>query len=270
MARSYSDLRDLIEVKLWDSANSIWTTAILDSLMLEAVSTMSRYAPRMVKHGFTTDGTTRRLTIGSEDKWKMLWPLDWCEYKVDKIPEARHNITVLGDIVTLDIDTTPGASEAVNIWMSHKHLLQQAIGTTDTAAAIKTQAAAGVTSLALKSLGTGTINEDTTLTIAGDTTTYYVTATATIAANEATVSIFPKLAAVAAVDAVVTLALTASTLTPQLEELLVELVVSEAIVDNRAGAKESAVYAERRQAKAMDRLNHLAEGKTTMVYPRAV
>lgn len=81
------------------------------------------------------------------------------------------------------------------------------LGTTDTAGAIKTLALVGATQLELKSLGTGTINKSAKLTIAGDTTIYSVTAQATIATNEATVSISPGLVAQAAVDAVVTLSL---------------------------------------------------------------
>lgn len=79
------------------------------------------------------------------------------------------------------------------------------IGTVDFLGAVKTQAAIGAASLAVKNLGTGTINKDTTFTIANDTTVYKVSANATIASNEATISFAPTLVAQADVDEVVTL-----------------------------------------------------------------
>lgn len=80
------------------------------------------------------------------------------------------------------------------------------LGTTDTAAAVKTTAAAGATALALNALGTGAINKGSTLTIAGDTTVYTVKYTVAIAANEATVTLEEGLEREAAATAVVTLA----------------------------------------------------------------
>jgi hypothetical protein len=77
--------------------------------------------------------------------------------------------------------------------------------TTDLAGAINGAAAKGATSLTLDALGTGTITAGDTLTIAGDTTSYAVTAAVTIAANAATVSISPPLQVAADDDAVVTL-----------------------------------------------------------------
>lgn len=79
------------------------------------------------------------------------------------------------------------------------------VGTTDLAGAVKTEAAKGATSVALKSLGTGTINIDTVLNIDGHATDYIVTANATISGNEATVSISPALTDVAEVDDLINL-----------------------------------------------------------------
>ena len=69
-------------------------------------------------------------------------------------------------------------------------------------------AVAGAVSLVLDSLGTGTIDEMSSFTIAGDTTVYYVIADATIVANEATVSIWPPLVTAVSGAEVVTLAVT--------------------------------------------------------------
>ena len=79
--------------------------------------------------------------------------------------------------------------------------------TTDLAGAVNNASgyAKGATSIALDALGTGTILAGDTLTFAGHTTEYAVTADVTIAANAATVAISPPLQAAVADDEVVTL-----------------------------------------------------------------
>lgn len=215
---------------LSDGSRATWTTTggagSTDELLVpinDALTTVSSRIANMVRHNLLTDGTTRRITLSAADKWKLVWgdfKKYWCEYEVGEEPEERKNCDRMGDTIYLDSSALPAASASVYIWLGHKHLLQSAIGTTDTAGAVKTAAALLATSLILKSLGTGTINEDTKLTIAGDSTVYHVTATVTIATNEATVSIFPPLVVAADVDDVVTLALADSTLTPQLEKIV--------------------------------------------------
>ena len=79
------------------------------------------------------------------------------------------------------------------------------VGTTDLEGAIKTEAAIDATSLALKGLGTGTINAEAKIQISGHYQPYIVQANATITANEATVTISPALVDVAEVDDAVTL-----------------------------------------------------------------
>jgi len=74
------------------------------------------------------------------------------------------------------------------------------VGTADLSGFIKTEAAIGATSVVLKSLGTGTINRTTRLSIEGDSTDYIVSANANIAGNEATVTISPALVKLAEVD----------------------------------------------------------------------
>ncbi len=83
----------------------------------------------------------------------------------------------------------------------------------------------------LKSLGTGTINEDTSLTIAGDSTVYTVTSNATIATAEATVSITPALVVQADADDVVTLAAPTSTLDILSESLLADLIAARVAIN---------------------------------------
>jgi hypothetical protein len=127
-------------------------------------------------------------------------------------------------------------------------------------------------------LGTGTINKYTKLTIAGDTTEYMVTATATIATNAATVSITPGLVAAADADDVVTLALSDSTLTNTLEEILIEWVCGELITNYAISmlpvtpqAANWEAYTKKGEsliAKAVGKLNSLIIPDRYVIHPR--
>lgn len=233
---TYSELRDKIESDLGDSSNAIWTTAVLDNIISDGLTFIARYVPWETSVLKSLAASSRELTLTAGDKWKaieMSGPEGYyaVEYEVDKDPKQYRNFVRRGDTLTLKIADTPSAASDVRIFIAKKHILQSAIGTSDTAGAVKTAGAKGDTTLALKSLGSDTINEDTKLTIAGDTTEYNVYATATIAANEATVSIWPPLQAACLADAVVTLALHDSTLTPALETALCEWVEAKALMN---------------------------------------
>lgn len=239
MSQTYAQIQASVAVALQDStvsgqtaSNATWPTAELDSILPEVLTLISRKVPYMVKHVLLADGTTRKLILSSADQWKLIWgdmPKWWVEYEVAKEPEDRKNCRIESNTIYLDVSALPAVSDVVYIHLGHKHLLQSALGTTDSAGAVKTQAVVGATSLVLKSLGTGTVNEDTKLTIAGDTTIYHVTSTATIATNEATVSICPGLMAAVAVDAVVTLA-AENTLISDLESIIVPIWAGLAVI----------------------------------------
>lgn len=238
--RTYAETITLISQILSDSTNATFATTELDALMPKGLVEVSKYKPDLIKYTLTPVASTRDITLTTEHLRKLMH--DFCEtgfveyYLSGETQDSYndrqfHNYTRQGSVITIGVDTSPLGTETVYIWLPKVHTLQQAIGTTDTAGAIKTQAAVGATSLALKSLGTGTINEDTALTIAGDSTTYTVTATATIGTNEATVTITPALTAIALVDAVVTLALATSTLDMDLEDILADYVAGLAAVN---------------------------------------
>lgn len=86
-----------------------------------------------------------------------------------------------------------------------QNIQTHAVGTVDLAGAVSTTAAAGATSVIVKSLGTGTVNEGTKVTFADDGGVYVVTEDATISANAATLKIYPALEDGTAGDQVVTL-----------------------------------------------------------------
>lgn len=210
-----------------DTGNAIFATTEFDSLMPQGLLKVSEARPWMYKLTKTTTIDSYDISLTAGDKWRLMTGygykhtgIQYAEYLVDQNPMQKRGVSRFGDTLTLEVSSRPSTAVSVYLFMDKIHLLQKTLGTTDTALAIKTQAAVGAVSLILKSAGTGTVEEMTTLTIAGDTTTYYVTAQATIAANEVTVSIWPPLAVLASVDAVVTLALTDSTLDYTQETLL--------------------------------------------------
>jgi hypothetical protein len=273
MSKTYAEMLSYISVILQDSLNAIFDTAELDLVIPEANKVVSRYLFRQVRHTATTTASSRDITLSTENKRNLLW-IDALEYKVDQYPQQIKNFTRWGNTVTMLYDGLPVAGESVYLYLAKVHTLQKEIGTSDLAGAIKTLAAVGATSLALKSLGTGTIKEDTKLTIAGDSTEYQVVATATITTNEATVSIYPALVAQAAVDAVVTLALADSTLDATAEELLAEYAAGMAAVSKSAkyipksnivgtNAKDDYIrWGEMKKAQALQKMQSIATSRS--------
>ena len=232
---------DRAEQLLQDAANTIFSTTELDNLVPGILTSISKYAPWKPNETPTslwsitkaTTASSLAIALTAGDKWKLLSEKNGIrrvEYPVDENPRQFRSFDRYGDVIEMGLDNAPSASdEDVYLYLAKVHLLTSAIGTTDTAGAVKTAGAVGDVALALKSLGTGAINEGAKLTIAGDTTVYHVISTATIGTNEATVSIWPTLQAAVDADAVVTFALE-NTLTSELEELVARLIAAEAAI----------------------------------------
>ena len=246
MSKAYSAIVDDAEALLQDSANAVFATTEFDTIMNEALAAISMFNPWEYKLTKTTTADSYDITLSAGDKWRLLKGSGYkgtgivkAEYTVDQNPRRFRGLTRFGDVLSLELSTRPSSAVNVYLFMNKIHMLQKQIGTTDTAGAVKTLGAIGDITLALKLLGTDTIDEMTTVAIAGDSTVYYVTTQATITANEATVSIWPPLAAAAAVDAVVTLSLTGSTLDMILEGFLARWLAAQAAI-----SKASKSYAQ--------------------------
>jgi len=227
MAKTYAQIVAGASARVQDSGNAVFATTEFDTLMPSGLTRVSQAIPWEYRLTKQTVASTRNITLTSGDKWRLLpnsgykgTGIDRLEYTVDQYPPNNRGLTRFGDIITIEKNSAPSAAEDIYFFFNKVHLLQKAIGTTDTALAIKTQGEIGDTSLALKSAGTVTVNEMTTIAITGDSTIYYVITDATIAANEVTVSIWPALVAVAAVDTVVTLSLTSSSMDMVCEDYL--------------------------------------------------
>jgi hypothetical protein len=230
MPKTYAQILADASSYAQDSGNAIFTTTELGLVIPNVLSRISRFSPWRPNEIDSRASSSQSITakdiiLTSGDLWRLM-RVNKVEYPIDQNPLVFRSFSRNGKVVTMDIDATP--SGTVYLYLAKVHILQSAIGTTDTAGAIKTGASAGAVSLALKSLGTGTINEDTQLTIAGDSTVYHVISTATIGTNEATVSIWPALQADVLADAVVTLALSESTLSYELEDIVVRYIAARA------------------------------------------
>ncbi len=179
------------------------------------------------ENGLIASTASKDLTLSTENLRKLLW-IEMLEYEVAQDPQEFPEFTRWGDVLTMDIDSTPVADESVYLYLAKKHILQKAVGTTTLTGDLSAAAAAGVSSIAVHALGTLTINEDTTLMITGDTTVYTVTETVTISGNAATIKITPVTSQIELIGAAVTLSLATSTMDDALEEAYCEYVAATA------------------------------------------
>ena len=124
------------------------------------------------------------------------------------------------------------ANKDVHLYLARQHKLNDM---TDLLGTAKTTAAAAAISMTVDGLQAtaGTVFKDTLFTVATATgiagrLTYRVTADATITSNEATISFFPALEAEVAAAQVITFI--GSTLTPELERIIVQIIIGEAMM----------------------------------------
>jgi len=154
------------------------------------------------------------------------------------------------DVAWVDNSGKSDADVDVYIYFARQHKLNPM---TDLSGAVNNASgySAGDTSMALDGLqASGTIFKDTLFTVAlasgiDSRLTYRVTADATISSNAATISFWPALEADVADDAVVTFV--GSTLTPELERIIVQIVAGEALM-----------------SEGLAQINEIAKGGTTV------
>jgi hypothetical protein len=225
--RTWPQIKALSAQKLQDTGMAIYLTAELDQYLTEALMELSHVLPRYVKYTLTTVTTTKDITLTAEQYRNMmcvgLLQDPYIEYPVDLNPKSKHNFTRIGTLLSIIMADYPSGDSAY-LYIGKKHILP-AVTLTDLAGDVQTTAAAGASSVLVHGLGTEAyVPEDTTFTIAGDSTVYTVTQNCTIAANAATLVFSPVLAAEATADAVVTLVNPVSTLEYAHEELVACLV----------------------------------------------
>ena len=231
--RTFAALQVAISAVLQDTGNTTYTTTILDDLMPRALVKVSEYKPRHSKETIATTASSRDMTLTAGLKYGLI-ALEKVEYPITDTLTIQYfpPFKQFGDVIRIDDDypDLPNGENAY-LYMLKYHFLQKATGDSTSTGALTADHAAGVSSLTLDGLGTGTINQDTTLTIAGDSTTYRVIETATITTNAATVSIAPPLAAAALNNAVVTLALATSTMDSATEDAYIDYCTGQAKIE---------------------------------------
>jgi len=171
--------------------------------------------------------SNKQINISDIKNWLTI---DSVEYPIG----TKRNWNINGDILEIEMDRQPddssvtGSEVDVYVTFQRPHFLTEL---TDLAGVVAATAAVAATSLAMSSLqAAGTIDIGQELTIANVRGTYIVTESSTIASNTATVTIYPGLeSAIASTGVVVTLK--QSTLNPQQEEVLADLVTARTLIN---------------------------------------
>lgn len=175
-------------------------------------------------------GCSENNQINIEDIEDMEW-VERVEFPIG----VPRDFSINGIILTIDINFTPDdtadadADKLVYVWFNKRHKLSQ-LTTLTGAVDLVAGYSKGDKSMVIDGLqATGTIEEDQEFTLAHRPQIYTVTADATIAANEATVSFYPGLDADVADDVVVTMV--QGTLNRKQEAVLIEYIVALALMN---------------------------------------
>ncbi len=177
-------------------------------------------------------GCRTRFQINIEDITDYEGPAKHGVIAIEYPKGVRRNFKIDGDILTIDVVSVPDSKVAtpatdveVHIWVEVRQRVSQL---TDLAGAINNgNLTVGTTTISVDGLsGTEVVAEDTLLTIAGVRGIYRVTADVTLSSGGGDLVIFPGLLDVIVDGDVVTI--TGSTLTRELERLVVELTASRA------------------------------------------
>jgi hypothetical protein len=175
---------------------------------------------------------SKQLDLSPVDDWLSI---DGAEYPYGemrgvKVMDGGKVLELEYDGYINDTDTDQTSSQ--RDILVHLNTIHRLPNLTDTAGAVNNAGgyAAGSTSMAINSLsGTETIPQHTLFTIASVRGVYRTTAALTLSGGGGTISFFPGLLDAAVNTDVVTIV--ASTLTPSLEEALIELIVAKALIE---------------------------------------
>jgi hypothetical protein len=222
---TYVELIDAILSGLQDSEEDIWDavdSTEIDKILLSSLKEAALYKPNSINVLLTTD-ENKLIDYSLVTDYVRLPTV--CEYPLLTL----HNLLLKGNKLEIQTDDTPTDGDSVRIYFDKRHKVSQL---TDFVAAVDNGSgyAAGTTTMAIKGLASADtlIERDQEFTIAGLDETYTITADATITTNTATITFFPGLEDAVLDDAVITL--TESTLTPDLEEAIIQLSVAKGLM----------------------------------------
>jgi len=228
----------------------VWTEARCSEALNKALKEMGRYDPVIVRHTLSTTEDVKTLDINSVTN-KLYIPQNMgLEYKVDKTPKKYRNWRyITHDVILMAVDFNPGDADSVYLYVHKPHRMTL---TTTLAGKIDLEAgyAVGVTTLHLDDFANAAaIPADTTLIITGDTTRYRITADVTVSDDddsEADFAIDPALV-VAVIDNVV-VTLETSTLSFELEDILIKLTQGRLAMDLMVHYVEQPTFGGKEQA----------------------
>jgi len=175
----------------------------------------------------------------SSDFLKVLYAVYPVDRQLYTTPSNKRNVTLYDQnkILELDIDYVEDSGistsfKDVDVFFARQHKLNPNV---DLGGQANAEIAAAATSATIKTLtdADSYVYKDTLFTVAlasgiSSRYTYRVLADAAISTNTAAISWFPAMEAVVAADAVVTFI--GSTLTPELERIVVQIVAGEALM----------------------------------------
>jgi hypothetical protein len=107
MIGSASDLATITSLELEDTSNTIFSTDIINKGIESALVTASKYVPREKRITVTT---TASKDIDVSNIHGLIRVIK-AEYKVDQSTRKFRNVKTFGDLVTMNIDSTPNAGE---------------------------------------------------------------------------------------------------------------------------------------------------------------
>ena len=223
--RSHADLIADIQSQLGERSTD-FDEAFLSRRLSEGLRDLSNYAPYIVRETLTTTANSKELDIS--DIYNLL-RIEALEYRTGKTPrEFRNWKQYYNNTLSMLIDFGPSADEDVYLYCAKIHKVPAVADLSGAATAIY---AAGVSTINVDGLTTaGTIEADSTFTIASDSTgtRYRLTADTVLAAGAGDLVFTPVLAEAIAENDVVTF--DNSTLTEELELLLIDLVAANAAI----------------------------------------
>jgi len=130
-AKTLAAIRQIVRQLLRDEFDSgivqEWEDDELDIHIQNCLDEISEYSPRIVKETLATTEDSKDLDISDIED---LLHVERLEYEVDEDPKQYRNFSIMGDTLTMVIDTAPSEDdEDVYLYCAKPHLLTEATST---------------------------------------------------------------------------------------------------------------------------------------------